>query len=120
MEIDRFIDTRSNSFASTISPIELSMSVLDAEACESALTMEMPMSLQGTYNGGTLRELDPVAVWIEDHRDPRDCCGWGQTLAAAGRKNSGMDLIDLEDLKGDVAPACSLTTGIERGASVLL
>jgi hypothetical protein len=82
----------------------------------------MPMSPQRTYNGGTLRELDPVAVWIEDHRDPRDCseCGWGQTLAAAGRKNSGMDLIDLEDLKGDVAPACSLTTGIERGASVLL
>ena len=69
-----------------------------------------------------MRELDPVAVRIEDHRDPRDCseCGWGQPPAAAGRNNSGMDLINPEDLKGHVAPACSLTTGIERGARVLL
>src|ERR1700719_2539220 len=77
---------------------------------------------QRTYNGGTLRKFYPVAVGIEDHRDPRRCseCGWSQTLASTSRKNLGMDLVNFENLKGDVAPARSLTTGIQMSVRPLL
>src|ERR1700680_15044 len=94
------VDSMIKSLALTITSQRLSAKMQTKADYVSVPTME------------ALRKFYPVAVGIEDHRDPRCCseCGWGQILASTSRKNSGMDLVNFENLKGDVAPPRSLTT----------
>src|SRR5258708_20108085 len=81
-----------------------------------------PASRQRSYDGGTLRKLDPVAVRIKDHgnscniSERRGC----ETLPGAGCKCSGMNFVNFEDLEGDVPPSRSVPSGIERGVGSLL
>lgn len=71
---------------------------------------------------GTLQQPDPIAVGIEDHRDPR-CRSERlrrRRFAGTGRDHSGVDLIHLEDLKGDVTPAQTVDARIDDDTGFLL
>src|SRR5258706_2874123 len=79
-------------------------------------------SRQRSYDGGTLRELDPVAVRIKDHGNSCNISergGW-ETLPSAGCKCSVMNFVIFDDLEGDVPPSRSVPSGIERGVGSLL
>src|SRR5712671_3261434 len=78
----------------------------------------MPGLLQRSNTRCSLRELDPLSVWIKYHgntcslseRDRR------QALATARSENLGVSFVDIESLKGDVAPDMPLH-GLSTGAS---
>src|SRR5258708_13911166 len=80
-----------------------------------------PASRQRSYDGGTLRKLDPVAVRIKDHGNSCNISERGacETLPGAGCKGSGMNFVNFEDLEGDVPPSPSPPPGIKRGVGYL-
>src|SRR2546430_10613424 len=79
-------------------------------------------SRQTADDRGPARELDPIAVRIEDHRYPRHvseryrCKSFAHALAS----QLLMHGVDIGDLQGDVAPTLCLTKWIDGRAAVFL
>ena len=78
-------------------------------------------SREGADNRCTLRQLDPIPVGIEHHRDPRGGAERDrrQCLAAAACQHRGVRLINVEHLKRDVAPALAANAGVDAGIAIL-
>ena len=78
--------------------------------------------LQTSHDRRPLRELNPVAVRIPNHRNPRRGAEghWRQGFAATGVKNTFVFVIYFENLKGDVSPSLPLKFCIAGRMCVLL
>jgi hypothetical protein len=86
------------------------------------ICIKPPWSREAADNRRPARQLDPVAVGVEDHRYPRHLAERhrGKTLAHALASQPVMHRVDVGNLQGDVAPAARLTNRIDGRVAVFL
>src|ERR1700675_3710393 len=83
---------------------------------------DLILSREGADNRCTLRKLDPISVGIEHNGDPR-CRAERlrrRRFADTGRDHLGMNLVHLENLKGDVTPTQTVDTRVDDNTGFLL